>query len=81
QATEVLNPAFSQGLSPSVAATDPSLNYDAKASVVNLWRLLLPWSWTSNMATHAQSVEMHNQSVSLYSNFNATVNLDIASQL
>jgi phenylalanine ammonia-lyase len=30
QSTELLNPAFNRGLPPSVAATDPSLNYHAK---------------------------------------------------
>lgn len=36
QATELLNPAFNQGLPPSAAATDPSLNYHAKVRVMHL---------------------------------------------
>ena len=30
QATESMNPAMNQGLAPSLAASDPSLNYHAK---------------------------------------------------
>ena len=36
QGTEMLNPAFNRGLPPSVAATDPSLNFHAKVKVINI---------------------------------------------
>ncbi|KAK2463218.1 hypothetical protein APHAL10511_004873 [Amanita phalloides] len=64
QSTEVLNPAMNNGLPPSVAATDPSLNYHAKgvdiataSYVAELGFLATP------VSTHIQSAEMHNQAV------------------
>ncbi|KAF8520821.1 L-Aspartase-like protein [Gautieria morchelliformis] len=64
QATEVLNPAFNRGLSPSVAATDPSLNYHAKGMDIAMASYVSELGWlASNVATHVQSAEMHNQSV------------------
>ncbi|KAM6502211.1 phenylalanine ammonium lyase [Amanita muscaria] len=64
QSTELVNPAMNRGLPPSVAATDPSLNYHAKgldiataAYVAELGYLATP------VSTHIQSAEMHNQAV------------------
>ncbi|KAJ7647654.1 L-Aspartase-like protein [Roridomyces roridus] len=64
QCTELLNPAMNRGLPPSLAATDPSLNYFAKgidiataAYVSELGHRAAP------VSTHIQSAEMHNQSV------------------
>lgn len=64
QSTELVNPAFNHGLPPSVAATDPSLDYHAKgvdiataAYVAELGYLASP------VSTHIQSAEMHNQAV------------------
>nr|GAT60527.1 phenylalanine ammonium lyase [Mycena chlorophos] len=64
QSTELLNPGMNRGLPPSLASTDPSLNYFAKgldiataAYVSELGHLASP------VSTHVQSAEMHNQAV------------------
>ncbi|KAF8630656.1 hypothetical protein AX15_002806 [Amanita polypyramis BW_CC] len=64
QSTELVNPMMNHGLPPSVAATDPSLNYHVKgldiamaAYVAELGYLAAP------VSTHIQSAEMHNQAV------------------
>lgn len=64
QSTELVNPTMNNGLPPSLAATDPSLNYHAKgidiataAYVAELGYLATP------VSTHIQSAEMHNQAV------------------
>ena len=64
QSTELLNPAMNNGLPPSLAATDPSLNYHGKgvdiataSYVAELGYLATP------VSTHIQSAEMHNQAV------------------
>ncbi len=64
QSTELVNPALNHGLPPSVAATDPSLNYHTKgvdiataSYVAELGYLAAP------VSTHIQSAEMHNQAV------------------
>ncbi|KAF8633317.1 hypothetical protein AX17_004490 [Amanita inopinata Kibby_2008] len=64
QSTELINPAMNHGLPPSMAATDPSLNYHTKgidiataSYVAELGYLATP------VSTHIQSAEMHNQAV------------------
>lgn len=64
QSTELCNPAMNNGLPPSLAATDPSLNYHGKgvdiataSYVAELGYLATP------VSTHIQSAEMHNQAV------------------
>ncbi|TEB37626.1 phenylalanine ammonium lyase [Coprinellus micaceus] len=64
QSTELLNPAMNNGLPPSLAASDPSLNYHGKgldiataSYVAELGHLAAP------VSTHIQSAEMHNQAV------------------
>ncbi|KAG6915457.1 hypothetical protein DXG01_011361 [Tephrocybe rancida] len=64
QSTELVNPAMNNGLPPSLAATDPSLNYHTKgvdiataAYVAELGYLAAP------VSTHIQSAEMHNQAI------------------
>jgi phenylalanine ammonia-lyase len=64
QCTELMNPTMNRGLPPSLAATDPSLNYHTKgldiataAYVGELGYLASP------VSTHIQSAEMHNQAV------------------
>ena len=64
QSTELCNPAMNNGLPPSLAATDPSLNYHGKgidtataSYVAELGYLASP------VSTHIQSAEMHNQAV------------------
>ena len=64
QSTELLNPAMNKGLPPSLAASDPSLDYHGKgvdtataAYASELGFLASP------VTTHIQSAEMHNQAV------------------
>ncbi|PFH51550.1 hypothetical protein AMATHDRAFT_74899 [Amanita thiersii Skay4041] len=64
QSTELMNPTMNNGLAPSLAATDPSLNYHTKgldiataAYAAELGFLATP------VSTHIQSAEMHNQAV------------------
>lgn len=64
QMTELLNPAFNRGLPPSVAATEPSLNYHAKALDIATAAYVSELGFLANpVSTHVQSAEMHNQSV------------------
>ncbi|KAG9053610.1 hypothetical protein FS842_007710 [Serendipita sp. 407] len=64
QSTELLNPAFNRGLPPSVAATDPSLNYHAKGIDIATAAYLSELGHLANpVSTHIQSAEMHNQSI------------------
>ncbi|KAG7091014.1 Phenylalanine ammonia-lyase str11 [Marasmius oreades] len=64
QCAELMDPHMNRGLPPSMASTDPSLNYFAKgidiataAYVGELGYLAAP------VSTHIQSAEMHNQAV------------------
>jgi phenylalanine ammonia-lyase len=64
QCTELANPMMNNGLPPSLAASDPSLNYHGKgvdiataAYVAELGHLAAP------VSTHIQSAEMHNQAI------------------
>ncbi|KAJ6499217.1 phenylalanine ammonia-lyase [Mycena sanguinolenta] len=83
QSTELLNPAMNRGLPPSLAASDPSLNYFGKdiataAYVSELGYLATP------VSTHVQSAEMHNQAVNSLAliSARATINsLDVLTML
>ncbi|CAA7259131.1 unnamed protein product [Cyclocybe aegerita] len=85
QSTELCNPAMNNGLPPSLAATDPSLNYHGKgidiatASYVSeLGYLAAP------VSTHIQSAEMHNQAVNSLALISAratVTSLDVLSML
>ncbi|KAF9529392.1 L-Aspartase-like protein [Crepidotus variabilis] len=85
QSTELLNPTMNRGLPPSLAASDPSLNYHAKgvdiataAYVAELGYLATP------VSTHIQSAEMHNQAVNsmaLVSARATITSLDVLSML
>ncbi|EFI28134.1 phenylalanine ammonium lyase [Coprinopsis cinerea okayama7 len=64
QCAELMDPNMNRGLPPSLAATDPSLDYHCKgldiataAYVAELGYLASP------VSTHIQSAEMHNQAV------------------
>lgn len=64
QCTEILNPMMNRGLPPSVAATDPSLNYHAKGIDIHLAAYTGELGYLANpVSTHIQSAEMHNQAV------------------
>ncbi|KAK0205471.1 phenylalanine ammonia-lyase [Desarmillaria ectypa] len=64
QSTEILNPHINKGLPPSLAATDPSLNYHAKGLDVVMAAYVTELGYLANpAATHSQAAEMHNESV------------------
>ena len=64
QSTELLNPATSNGLPPSLAASDPSLNYHAKGVDITTAAFVAELGYlASPVSTHIQSAEMHNQAV------------------
>ncbi|KIM47098.1 hypothetical protein M413DRAFT_422798 [Hebeloma cylindrosporum] len=85
QSTELCNPAMNNGLPPSLAATDPSLNYHGKgidtataSYVAELGYLASP------VSTHIQSAEMHNQAVNSLALISAratVTSLDVLSML
>lgn len=85
QSTELCNPAMNNGLPPSLAATDPSLNYHGKgidiataSYVAELGHLAAP------VSTHIQSAEMHNQAVNSLALISAratVTSLDVLSML
>jgi phenylalanine ammonia-lyase len=73
QCAELITPGMNRGLPPSLAATDPSLDYHGKgvdiataAYVAELGYLASP------VSTHIQSAEMHNQAVK-YAKFYSSV--------
>ncbi|EJD42197.1 phenylalanine ammonia-lyase [Auricularia subglabra TFB-10046 SS5] len=64
QLTEMLNPLFSNGLPPSVAASEPSTDYHAKGLDINAASYVSELGYLANpVSTHVQSAEMHNQAV------------------
>ncbi|KAJ7084481.1 L-Aspartase-like protein [Mycena belliarum] len=64
QTTELLNPAMNRGLPPSLAASDPSLNYFGKGVDIATAAYVSELGYLANpVSTHVQSAEMHNQAV------------------
>ncbi|KAJ7686468.1 L-Aspartase-like protein [Mycena rosella] len=64
QCTELVNPAMNRGLPPSLAATDPSLNYHAKGIDIATAAYVSELGYLANpVSTHIQSAEMHNQAI------------------
>ena len=64
QATELMNPSMNRGLPPSLAASDPSLNYHAKGLDIAAAAYISELGFLANpVSTHIQSAEMHNQAV------------------
>ncbi|KAJ6625560.1 phenylalanine ammonia-lyase [Mycena sp. CBHHK59/15] len=85
QTTELLNPAMSRGLPPSLAATDPSLNYYGKGVDIATAAYVSELGYLANpVSTHIQSAEMHNQAVNSLAliSARATINsLDVLTML
>lgn len=85
QCTELLNPDMNRGLPPSLAATDPSLNYHAKGIDIATAAYVSELGYrAAPVSTHIQSAEMHNQAVNslaLISGRATIDSLDILSQL
>jgi phenylalanine ammonia-lyase len=64
QSTELVNPNMNNGLPPSLAATDPSLNYHTKGVDIATAAYAAELGYLANpVSTHIQSAEMHNQAV------------------
>jgi phenylalanine ammonia-lyase len=64
QATELLNPVMNRGMSPSVAASDPSLDFHGKGLDIAVAAYTSELGFLANpVSTHIQSAEMHNQAV------------------
>lgn len=85
QSTELLNPTMNHGLTPSLAASDPSLDYHAKGVDIATAAYVSELGWLANpVSTHIQSAEMHNQSVNSLALISgrATINsLDVLTML
>ncbi|KAJ7826808.1 L-Aspartase-like protein [Mycena olivaceomarginata] len=85
QCTELLNPNMNRGLPPSLAATDPSLNYHAKGIDVAMAAYVSELGYrAAPVPTHIQSAEMHNQAVNslaLIAGRAAVDSLDILTRL
>ena len=64
QCAELIDPAMNRGLPPSLAATDPSLDYHAKGIDIASAAYVSELGYLANpVSTHIQSAEMHNQAV------------------
>ena len=64
QCAELIDPAMNRGLPPSLAATDPSLDYHAKGIDIATASYVAELGYLANpVSTHIQSAEMHNQAV------------------
>jgi len=64
QSAELVNPAMNRGLPPSLAASDPSLNYHGKGIDIAVAAYVSELGYLANpVSTHIQSAEMHNQAV------------------
>ncbi|KAH9956509.1 L-Aspartase-like protein [Russula dissimulans] len=85
QAAELVNPAMNRGLPPSLAATDPSLNYHGKGIDIAVAAYVGELGYLANpVSTHIQSAEMHNQAVNSLAliSARATINaLEVLSML
>ncbi|GLB37750.1 putative aromatic amino acid lyase [Lyophyllum shimeji] len=85
QCTELVNPTMNRGLPPSLAATDPSLDYHCKGVDIATAAYVAELGYLANpVSTHVQSAEMHNQAVNSMAlvSARATINsLEVLSML
>ena len=64
QCAELMNPVMNRGLPPSLAATDPSLNFHCKGTEVAMAAYVSELGFlASHASTHVQSADLHTQSV------------------
>ncbi|KAF7298068.1 Phenylalanine ammonia-lyase [Mycena chlorophos] len=77
QCTELLNPTMNRGLPPSLAATDPSLNYHCKGIDIATASYVAELGYrAAPVSTHVQSAEMHNQAVNSLALISARATID-----
>ncbi|PPR02130.1 hypothetical protein CVT26_008821, partial [Gymnopilus dilepis] len=77
QCAELINPAMNRGLPPSLAATDPSLDYHAKGIDIATAAYVAELGYLANpVSTHIQSAEMHNQAVNSLALISARATID-----
>ncbi|KAG6878186.1 hypothetical protein C0993_010947 [Termitomyces sp. T159_Od127] len=85
QCTELVNPDMNRGLPPSLAATDPSLDYHCKGIDIACAAYVAELGYLANpVSSHVQSAEMHNQAVNSMAlvSARATINsLEVLSML
>lgn len=85
QSAELVNPTMNRGLPPSLAASDPSLNYHGKGIDIAVAAYVGELGYLANpVSTHIQSAEMHNQAVNSLAliSARATINaLEVLSML
>ncbi|KAJ7691159.1 phenylalanine ammonium lyase [Mycena rosella] len=85
QTAELLNPSQNRGLPPSLALTDPSLNYYGKGVDIAAAAYVSELGYLANpVSTHIQSAELHNQAVNSLAliSARATINsLDVLTML
>jgi len=85
QQAELVDPSMNRGLPPSLAATDPSLNYHGKGIDIASAAYVAELGYLANpVSTHIQSAEMHNQAVNSLAliSARATINsLEVLSML
>lgn len=64
QCAELVHPDMNRGLPPSLAATDPSINYHGKGIDIGIAAYVSELGYLANpVSTHIQSAELHNQAV------------------
>lgn len=85
QCAELIDPSMNRGLPPSLAATEPSLDYHAKGIDIATAAYVSELGYLANpVSTHIQSAEMHNQAVNSLAliSARATINsLEVLSNL
>ncbi|KAF7351061.1 Phenylalanine ammonia-lyase [Mycena sanguinolenta] len=85
QQAEIIDPSMNRGLPPSLAATDPSINYHGKGVDIASAAYVAELGYLANpVSTHIQSAEMHNQAVNSLAliSARATINsLEVLSML